>query len=92
MYYATKARANIGAWRTRANIEVWCMSNIKVWCMSKTLKGFLRNFKEEDQLLVCKAKPSEAMYGYYYKIVDGKVNRHPNKAVNVMWLAREVGL
>tara|TARA_R110000744_G_scaffold82811_1_gene162673 strand:+ start:918 stop:1169 length:252 start_codon:yes stop_codon:yes gene_type:complete len=75
MYYATKAKANIG-----------------VWWMSKTLKGFLRNFKEEDQFLVCKAKPSEAMYGYYYKIVDGKIKRHPNKAVNVMWLAREVGL
>ena len=75
MYYATKAKANIG-----------------VWWMSKTLKGFLRNFKEEDQFLVCKAKPSEAMYGYYYKIVDGKIKCHPNKAVNVMWLAREVGL
>ena len=67
-------------------------TDTEIWWISKTLKGFLNKFKEEDELLVCTTKPSKAMYGYYYKIVDGKVKRHPNKAVNVMWLAREVGL
>ena len=63
-----------------------------IWFINKTLKSFANNFHDGDEILVCKRKPSTADHGYYYRIVDGKVKRHPKKAINVMWIKRELGL
>jgi len=63
-----------------------------IWFVNKTLKGFVKKFHDGDEILICKKKPDTADYGYYYRVVDGKVKRHPKKAVNVMWMKRELGL
>jgi len=63
-----------------------------IWFVNKTLKGFVKKFHDGDEILICKKKPDTADYGYYYKVIDGKVKRHPKKAVNVMWVKRELGL
>jgi hypothetical protein len=63
-----------------------------IWFVNKTLKSFVKNFHDGDEILVCKRKPSTANHGYYYRIIDGKVKRHPKKAINVMWIKRELGL
>jgi len=63
-----------------------------IWFVNKTLKGFVKKFHDGDEILICKKKPDTADYGYYYKVIDGKVKRHPKKAVNVMWMKRELGL
>jgi len=54
--------------------------------------GFANNFHDGDEILICKKRPDTADHGYYYRVVDGKVKRHPKKAVNVMWIKRELGL
>ena len=63
-----------------------------IWFVNKTLKGFVKKFHDGDEILICKKKPDTADYGYYYKVIDGKVKRHPKKAINVMWVKRELGL
>ena len=66
-----------------------------IWFVNKTLKGFVKKFHDGDEILICKKKPDTADYGYYYTVIDGKVKRHPKKAINVMWIKRvnrELGL
>ena len=63
-----------------------------IWFVNKTLKSFVKKFHDGDEILICKKKPDTADYGYYYKVIDGKVKRHPKKAINVMWVKRELGL
>ena len=63
-----------------------------IWWRGKTLKSFVNKFHDGDELLICKKKPNASDYGYYYRLVDGKIKRHPKKAVNVMWMKRELGL
>jgi len=63
-----------------------------IWFVNKTLKSFVKNFHDGDEILICKKKPDTADYGYYYRIIDDKVKRHPKKAVNVMWMKKELGL
>ena len=63
-----------------------------IYSLSSTIKGLSRYFREGDKILVYKKNPRQADYGYYYTIVDGKVKRDKNKAVNVTWMAREFGL
>jgi hypothetical protein len=67
-------------------------SSSSIWFVNKTLTSFVKNFHNGDEIIICKRKPNTADYGYYYRIVDGKIKRHPNKRVNVMWLKRELGL
>ena len=63
-----------------------------IWFLNKALKGFANKFHDGDEILICKKRPDTADHGYYYRVVDGKVKRHPKKAVNVMWIKRELGL
>ena len=67
-------------------------SSSGIWFLNKALKGFVKNFHDGDEILICKKRPDTADHGYYYRVVDGKVKRHPKKAVNVMWIKRELGL
>ena len=67
-------------------------SSSGIWFVNNTLKSFVKNFHDGDEILICKKRPDTADHGYYYRVVDGKVKRHPKKAVNVMWIKRELGL
>ena len=91
MYYATRVDSCSG-----------------IWFVNKTLKGFVKKFHDGDEILICKKKPDTADYGYYYSSQSDdnitsiwtlwlnhysqELSPHPKKAINVMWMKRELGL
>ena len=43
-------------------------SSSGIWFVNNTLKSFVKNFHDGDEIIICKRKPNTADYGYYYRI------------------------